>query len=372
MKRKTILFILGTRPEAVKLCPLINTLLESKEFRIIVCSTGQHRQMLDQILKIFKVKTDYELDLMKPNQSIEDITTNSLNHISKVIEKSSPNFVIVQGDTTSAMTGALAAFYNKVSIGHIEAGLRTYNKYSPFPEEINRKIISVIADLHFAPTDGAKDNLLKEGVKPNSVFVTGNTVIDALYWVKNRVLRGKKQYEEFNNIDLSKQIVLVTGHRRENFGKDLRSICKALIIIANKYEHIQVVYPVHFNPNVWEPVHLLLKNIKNIHLIKPLDYEPFIYLMIKSKLIITDSGGVQEEAPSLGKPVIVTRSNTERPEGIVVGNVKLVGSNQDEIVVQTSKLIEDHIYYKQNSKPSNVYGDGHACERIKAVLKDIL
>lgn len=359
------MLIFGTRPEAIKLCPLVKELKNQKEkFETIVCVTAQHREMLDQVLDVFDVKPDYDLNIMKNDQTLFDITCRCLTEIGAVINKEKPDIVLVQGDTTTTFVTSLAAYYNKVKIGHVEAGLRTGNKYSPFPEEINRRITSVIADLHFAPTQKSKNNLLSEGVREENIVVTGNTVIDALLWVRKKIQNERKEYKELDSIDFTQKIILVTGHRRENFGQDLINICEALKNIATKYNDIEIVYPVHLNPNVSKPVYNLLSGINNINLLKPLDYEPFVYLMVKSHFIISDSGGIQEEAPSLGKPVLVTRNTTERPEAVETGAVKLVGTDRNKIIRETEKLLNDPQYYHRMALLQNPYGDGHACERI--------
>lgn len=362
---KKVMLIFGTRPEAIKLCPLVKELKNQKEkFETIVCVTAQHREMLDQVLDVFDVKPDYDLNIMKNDQTLFDITCRCLTEIGAVINKEKPDIVLVQGDTTTTFVTSLAAYYNKVKIGHVEAGLRTGNKYSPFPEEINRRITSVIADLHFAPTQKSKNNLLSEGVREENIVVTGNTVIDALLWVRKKIQNERKEYKELDSIDFTQKIILVTGHRRENFGQDLINICEALKNIATKYNDIEIVYPVHLNPNVSKPVYNLLSGINNINLLKPLDYEPFVYLMVKSHFIISDSGGIQEEAPSLGKPVLVTRNTTERPEAVETGAVKLVGTDRNKIIRETEKLLNDPQYYHRMALLQNPYGDGHACERI--------
>ncbi len=359
------MLIFGTRPEAIKLCPLVKELKKQKDkFETIVCVTAQHREMLDQVLDVFDVTPDYDLNIMKNDQTLFDITCRCLTEIGAVIKKEKPDIVLVQGDTTTTFVTSLAAYYNKVKIGHVEAGLRTGNKYSPFPEEINRRITSVIADLHFAPTQKSKNNLLSEGVCEENIVVTGNTVIDALLWVRKKIQNERKEYKELDSIDFTQKIILVTGHRRENFGQDLINICEALKKIATKYNDIEIVYPVHLNPNVSKPVYNLLSGINNINLLKPLDYEPFVYLMVKSHFIISDSGGIQEEAPSLGKPVLVTRNTTERPEAVETGAVKLVGTDRNKIIKETDKLLNDPQYYHSMALLQNPYGDGHACERI--------
>jgi UDP-N-acetylglucosamine 2-epimerase (non-hydrolysing) len=375
---KKILLVFGTRPEAIKLAPVINRLKRQRSgFAVTVCVTAQHRQMLDQVLSIFSISPDYDLDIMKKNQDLFDITTKSLKGLKKVFEKAGPDIVLAQGDTTTAFIAGLAAFYLKIPVGHVEAGLRTYNKYSPFPEEKNRHLLSVLADYHFAPTQLSKSNLLREGITEEKIWVTGNTVIDALL----QVVRGQKSeagkkvlahyFKEKWNLEFNTQnskLVLVTGHRRENFGEGFEDICHALRAIAEKRNDVTIVYPVHLNPHVQEPVKRILSGIKNIYLIKPLEYEQFVYLMNSSYLILTDSGGIQEEAPSLGKPVLVMRNTTERPEGIEAGVVKLVGTDQNNIMKGTLDLLEDRIMYERMSESVNPYGDGRASERIADIL----
>jgi UDP-N-acetylglucosamine 2-epimerase (non-hydrolysing) len=368
-----IMIIFGTRPEAIKLCPIVLELLKHSDmFKVVVCVTAQHREMLDQVLNIFDVKPDYDLNLMQENQTLSDITANVLIETGKVIKKEKPDIVIVQGDTTTAFAASLAAFYNQIKIGHIEAGLRTGSKYSPFPEEINRLLTSHIADIHFAPTQRNKKNLLSEGIAEEKIIITGNTVIDALLWVTNKIRSENKKYKKLANIDFSKRIILVTGHRRENFGKGFINLCDALRAIAEKNKDVEIVYPVHLNPNVKEPVYELLSGIKNIKLIEPIDYEPFIYLMDRCYFIISDSGGIQEEAPSLGKPVLVTRDTTERPEALEVGAVKLVGTNKDKIILESERLFSDSASYQRMSKIQNPFGDGHASEKIISNLDQFL
>ena len=331
-----ILIIIGTRPEAIKMAPLVLKLRQ--ELDIKVCVTGQHREMLDQVLKLFKIIPDYDLNLMKPNQNLANLTGEILNGVSHVLKQEEFDWVLVQGDTTSTMAGAMAAFFQEVPVGHVEAGLRTYDLESPFPEELNRQLTSKMARLHFAPTVESKRNLLKEGFLENNILITGNTVIDALHWV----LKHSSPMAVVLPFEVQQsRMILVTGHRRENFGSGFQQICEALRIIAVKQPDIQIVYPVHLNPNVREPVNRLLSNLPNIHLIEPLEYQQFVYLMNQSTLILTDSGGVQEEATSLGKPVLVMRDTTERPEAVEAGTVKLVGVNQKSIVDETRRLLNN-------------------------------
>lgn len=377
-----VMTIFGTRPEAVKLAPVIKKLEEYKEdFESIICVTAQHRQMLDQVLELFDIKPHYDLNIMKPNQSLFELTSNVLLNIQPILEKEKPDIILVQGDTTTVFVASLAAFYLKIKIGHVEAGLRTFNKYSPFPEEINRKITTCMADLHFAPTQTSKDNLLKENTEEKDIFITGNTVIDALFLtiekLKNDELNNtfsekvKGISELINKINpkSDKKVILLTGHRRENFGQGFENICHGVKEIANNTD-VEIIYPVHLNPNVREPVMRIIGGIKNIHLIEPLDYEPFVYLMSKSHIILTDSGGVQEEAPSLGKPVLVMRDTTERPEAVIAGTVKLVGTDKDLLVKETNKLLHDKNAYDSMSMAHNPYGDGKASQRIIDALLD--
>ncbi len=373
---KKILFVFGTRPEAIKMAPVIKAFKDEKIFDTKVCVTGQHRQMLDQVLDIFDIKPDYDLNIMELGQDLFDITANVLSGMKNVLSEYSPDLVLVHGDTSTTSATAIAAFYQKIKVGHIEAGLRTGNIYSPWPEEVNRQISGVIANYHFAPTSTSMENLLKENKNKENILVTGNTVIDALFLVldkiekdaklKNTILKSISDQYRFNS---DKKIILVTGHRRENFGEGFTNICKALKKIADDNHDVDIVYPVHLNPNVQKPVKNILSNSKNIYLIDPLSYENFIYLMSKSYFIITDSGGVQEEAPSLGKPVLVLRNTTERPEAVDAGTVKLVGTNFEAIVNESQKFLDDEKEYKKMSKAHNPYGDGSASKRIVNFFK---
>lgn len=375
-----LMLIFGTRPEAIKMAPIIACLkTNTKNLRPILCVTAQHREMLDQVLNIFNIIPDYDLNIMRPSQDLFSITANTLIGLKSILMKEQPDMVLVQGDTTTAFIAGLAAYYLKVPVGHVEAGLRTYNKYSPFPEEVNRHLLSTLADIHFAPTDWAKSNLLKEGVPVQKIVVTGNTVVDALLAIKRRQQAKstgklwKEYYRKSWNLVIpekttDKKLILVTGHRRENFGESFRNICFALKKIAITRKDVVIVYPVHLNPNVQLPVKAILSRVANIYLIKPLEYESFIYLMDQAYLILTDSGGIQEEATSLGKPVLVMRDSTERPEGIKVGVVKLVGTDKKRIVNDTLKLLDNKKLYKKMSKTINPYGDGKAAERIVRVL----
>lgn len=371
---KKILFIFGTRPEAIKLAPLYWEFKKyPNEFDVKVCVTAQHRHMLDQVINFFNIKPDYDLNLMRENQSPFDITSESLKKLEEVLEYFKPEIVLVQGDTTTAFTGALAAFYKKIKVAHIEAGLRSGNKYSPYPEEINRILVGHIADYHFAPTEKAKLNLYDEGIKEN-VWVVGNTVIDALFLglkiiEENQDLKNKIESYFNSFFDISEKVILVTGHRRESFGEGFENICNAIKEIAELYSNIKIIYPVHLNPNVREPVNRILNGLKNIFLIEPLEYPYLIWLMSKCYLILTDSGGIQEEAPSLGKPVLVMRDVTERIEGIEAGTAKLVGTKQENILKEVCSLIENQNEYQKMAKAVNPYGDGQASKRIVNVLR---
>lgn len=375
-----ILIIFGTRPEAIKIAPLVKEFQKSSKFNTKVCVTAQHRQMLDQVLEIFDIRPDYDLNIMKENQDLYDVTSNILLEIKKVFDDFKPDYVFVHGDTTTTFASSLAAFYKQIKICHIEAGLRTFNIYNPFPEEANRVLTSKLAKFHFAPTNTAMQNLLNENIDKNSILVTGNTVIDALFWVlkkiKNDENLDKNIYEKLQNFidnkfDIKKdKFILVTAHRRENFGDGIKNICKALEILAKNNPNISFIYPVHLNPNIKNPVYEALCNISNIYLIKPLDYLEFSYLMDLSYLVLTDSGGIQEEAPSLGKPVLVLRDTTERPEAVEAGTVKLVGTCIEKIVNDAQLLIDNKKEYKKMSKASNPYGDAKACARIVKFLKE--
>lgn len=375
--QKKILTIFGTRPEAIKLASVIKALDAEPSVTSVVCVTAQHRQMLDQVLRTFSIVPEYDLNIMAAGQDLFDITVRSLEGLKAVMEQERPDLVLVQGDTTTAFTAGLAAYYSKVPIGHVEAGLRTHRKYSPFPEEINRRLVSAIADLHFAPTELAKSNLLAERIPADSISVTGNTVVDALLWtVKQQQTPAERDalqrlFRDNWGITLppapGRRLILVTGHRRENFGKPFEEICLALRKLAEQKD-VEIIYPVHLNPNVQGPVRAILSGLPNIRLIEPLDYSPFVFLMSNSYLILTDSGGIQEEAPSLGKPVLVMRETTERPEGIQAGTVKLVGTNEATIVREAGELLDDPGKYEAMSRAANPYGDGRAAERIVSVI----
>lgn len=374
MKRLKVLTVFGTRPEAIKMAPVVAALAAEESIDVRVCVTAQHREMLDQVLALFGIRPDFDLDLMKPGQDLTDITCGVLSGLRKVFADYRPDRVLVHGDTSTTMAASIAAFYHRVPVGHVEAGLRTGNLYAPWPEEANRKVTGVFADLHFAPTEGSRDNLLREGVDPASIRITGNTVIDALLDVAHRLdvdegLRSSCA-EQFPFLDDARRLVLVTGHRRENFGEGFERICRGLAEIARR-DDVQVVYPVHLNPNVRKPVNAILAGIDNVHLIEPLDYLPFVYLMKNASIIITDSGGVQEEAPSLGKPVLVMREVTERPEAVSAGTVRLIGTDTARMVKETRRLLDDPAEYERMSKAHNPYGDGKAAERIVKTLMEL-
>lgn len=364
----TVLSIFGTRPEAIKMAPVVKKLEKyPEEITSQVCVTAQHREMLDQVLDLFGIVPDYDLDLMEDDQSLSDITARVFTDLDPVIEQEQPDWVLVQGDTTTVMAASLVAFYHQVRVGHVEAGLRTHDKWQPFPEEINRKVAGAVADAHFAPTATARDNLLREGVAPETVHITGNPVIDALHWVAERPFDiGTLDVEALQRSDT--QLILVTAHRRENFGEPLEHICQALLDIVRQYDDVHVVYPVHLNPNVQEPVYRLLGNHAQITLLPPLDYLPLVHLMKRSRIVLTDSGGIQEEAPGLGKPVLVLREKTERPEAVEAGTVRLVGTDRERIVRETMLLLDDSEKYVNMARAVNPYGDGRAAERIVEVL----
>lgn len=362
-----VLLVFGTRPEAIKMCPLVKEMQKDPRVEPVVCVTGQHREMLDQVLDIFDIKPEYDLKIMKPGQDLTDVTTGILLGLKSVLTEVAPDVVFVHGDTATTFAASVAAYYQKIPVGHIEAGLRTGDLYSPWPEEGNRKLTGVIAKYHFAPTEWSQNNLLKEGVPSDQIVVTGNSVIDSLLWVAKKIdsdeITKQQVISRLPKLDSNKRMVLVTGHRRENFGDSFDNICHAIKEIALRGD-TEVVYPVHLNPNVREPVNRILKDVPNVHLIEPLDYLPFVALMKKSAIILTDSGGIQEEAPSLGKPVLVMRETTERPEAVSAGTVKLVGTNQDVIVSEITRLLDDDAAYLEMSFAHNPYGDGQACKHI--------
>lgn len=377
---KRVMLVFGTRPEAIKMAPLVKEFQKFPDkFQTIVCVTGQHREMLDQVLHIFEIVPDYDLNIMKQGQDLYDVTSRVLLGMRNVLKEVEPDIVLVHGDTTTSTTAALAAFYQQIPVGHVEAGLRTHNIYSPWPEEMNRQITGRIATYHFAPTPLSKQNLVMENIKEAQITVTGNTVIDALYMVVDKIKRDKVLDAELENVlkqsgyDVNrladgKKLVLITGHRRENFGNGFISMCKAIQTLTQKYPEVDFVYPMHLNPNVRKPIHEVfgkdLSSLGNMFFIEPLEYLSFVYLMEKSNIVLTDSGGIQEEAPGLGKPVLVMRDTTERPEALEAGTVKLVGTDYDKIVNEVSALLENREYYEEMSKAVNPYGDGKACERI--------
>jgi len=364
------MLVFGTRPEAIKMAPLVKGLQACSDLQTVVCVTAQHREMLDQVLRLFDIVPEHDLNIMKPGQDLFDITGNILHGLKGLFQQERPDLVLVHGDTTTTLSTSLAAFYTRIAVGHVEAGLRTGNKNAPFPEEINRKLTGALADIHFAPTLASQSNLLCEGVAADTILVTGNTVIDALLAVVDKLRNDQAlqaQFaERFSFLDPMRRLVLVTGHRRENFGKGFQNICNALVDIASEHADVQVLYPVHLNPNVRQPVNDILaaRGLTNVYLIEPVDYLPFVYLMDRAYIIITDSGGIQEEAPSLGKPVLVMRDTTERPEAVEAGTVKLVGTSRNKIVVEARRLLNDEHAYANMSRAHNPYGDGKAVERI--------
>ena len=379
------MLVFGTRPEAIKMAPLVKEFQKHPEtFKTVVCVTGQHRQMLDQVLQLFEIIPEYDLNIMKQGQDLYDVTARVLTGMRDVLKEAQPDVVLVHGDTTTSTAAALAAFYQQIPVGHVEAGLRTHNIYSPWPEEMNRQITGRIATYNFAPTPLSKANLLREAVNEESITVTGNTVIDALYWVVNKIKEDKALNNELqslltqagydvNRLADGKKLVLITGHRRENFGDGFINMCTAIRDLTQKYPDVDFVYPMHLNPNVRKPIHEVfgedLNNLGNMFFIEPLEYLSFVYLMEKSTIVLTDSGGIQEEAPGLGKPVLVMRDTTERPEALEAGTVKLVGTNYDKIVAEVSALLDDQAHYDAMSKAVNPYGDGLACGRIVETLR---
>ena len=379
---KNMMLVFGTRPEAIKMAPLVKEFQKYPEkFKTIVCVTGQHREMLDQVLRIFDIQPDYDLNIMKQGQDLYDVTAKVLIGMRDVLKETQPDIVLVHGDTTTSTAAALAAFYQQIPVGHVEAGLRTHNIYSPWPEEMNRQITGRITTYHFAPTSLSKDNLLQEGVAGEQIIVTGNTVIDALYMVVEKIKNDgilscelekvlKASGYDISRLSDGKKLVLITGHRRENFGDGFISMCKAIKSLSEKYPEVDFVYPMHLNPNVRKPIHEVFGKSQraNLFFIEPLEYLSFVYLMEKAAIVLTDSGGIQEEAPELGKPVLVMRDTTERPEALAAGTVKLVGTNYDKIVNEVSGLLDSQEYYEKMSKAVNPYGDGKACSRIVKAL----
>lgn len=381
---RKVLLVFGTRPEAIKMAPLVMELQKQKErIETVVCVTGQHREMLDQVLEIFDIKPDYDLNIMKRGQDLYDVTARVLTGMREVLKEIKPDIVLVHGDTTTSTAAALAAFYQQIPVGHVEAGLRTHNIYSPWPEEMNRLLTGRLATYHFSPTPLSRNNLIKESINDRNIIVTGNTVIDALYWVVDKIKNNKELDNELesvlskagydvNRLDNGKKLVLITGHRRENFGDGFINMCTAIKDLTVKYPNVDFVYPMHLNPNVRKPIHEVfgedLSGLKNMFFIEPLEYLSFVYLMEKSSIVLTDSGGIQEEAPGLGKPVLVMRDTTERPEALDAGTVKLVGTDYNKIVNEVSSLIDDKAAYEKMSKAVNPYGDGLACGRIVNAL----
>ena len=373
MKSMRVLSIFGTRPEAVKMAPVVQALASVPQIEARVCVTAQHREMLDQVLSLFKITPDYDLNLMRPNQTLSGLTAEILTHIDPVLAEVSPDWILVQGDTTTVMAAALAAFYRGIKVGHVEAGLRTGDKRQPFPEEINRRIAGTLADLHFAPTELSRQNLLREGVDPRRIAVTGNTDIDALLQITKMEEPAvvKTWLKDWKIGEGQRRLALVTAHRREAFGAPIESICKGLKALAEHYgDSLQFVYPVHLNPNIQEPVHRLLGAVPNIHLLPPLDYLPLVHLMKRATIVLTDSGGIQEEATGLGKPTLVLREKTERPEGVDAGVLKLVGTDEQRIFSEASRLLDDEQAYAQMAHAANPFGDGHAAEKIVKALLD--
>lgn len=384
---KKVMLVFGTRPEAIKMAPLVKEFQKyPEEFQTIVCVTGQHRKMLDQVLHIFEIAPDYDLNIMKQGQDLYDVTSRVLLGMRDVLKEVQPDIVLVHGDTSTSTAAAFAAFYQQIPVGHIEAGLRTHNIYSPWPEEMNRQITGRIATYHFSPTSLSKQNLLKEGILDSSITVTGNTVIDALYMVVDKIKKDDDLDRELENVlrqsgyDVNrlcdgKKLVLITGHRRENFGDGFISMCKAVKFLTQKYPYVDFVYPMHLNPNVRKPIHEVFgedfATLNNMFFIEPLEYLSFVYLMEKSTIVLTDSGGIQEEAPGLGKPVLVMRDTTERPEALEAGTVKLVGTSKNKIVNEVSALLDNNAYYESMSKAVNPYGDGMACDRIVSYLETL-
>jgi UDP-N-acetylglucosamine 2-epimerase (non-hydrolysing) len=370
MSSKSIMCVFGTRPEAIKMAPVVRALKQNSALKVQVCVTAQHRQMLDQVLSLFEIVPEYDLDIMKAGQTLPDITSAILSKLTPLLVAEKPDLVLVHGDTTTTLAAALSAYYQRIDVGHVEAGLRTGDVYSPWPEEVNRRVTGTFAKFHFAPTVSARDNLIKENISPKAIHITGNTVIDALYLAIRGLKTPNADVQKLDaelKLDASKKTILVTGHRRENFGGGFERICEALKILAQRAD-VQIVYPVHLNPNVRGPVEKFLGALPNVKLISPQDYLPFVHLMNSSHLILTDSGGVQEEAPSIGKPVLVMRDNTERPEALTAGTVKLVGTDVQKIVTETSLLLDDPIAYKHMSQATNPYGDGTASKTITDII----
>ena len=383
---KKVMLVFGTRPEAIKMAPLVKEFQKDKNINTLVCVTGQHRQMLDQVLDLFQIKPDYDLNIMKSGQDLYDVTSQVIIGMRDILKNAKPDIVLVHGDTTTSTAAALAAFYQQIPVGHVEAGLRTHNIYSPWPEEMNRQITGRIAAYHFSPTKLSKSNLIKENINDNNIIITGNTVIDALFYVVEKIKNNDKLNQDLYHIliqcgydikrlDDGRRLILITGHRRENFGDGFINMCTAIKKLVQKYPDVDFVYPMHLNPNVRKPIHEVfgenLSEHSNMFFIEPLEYFSFIYLMEKATIVLTDSGGIQEEAPSLGKPVLVMRDTTERPEAVEAGTVKLVGTDYDKIVSNVSELLDNQASYLQMSQSANPYGDGHACERIVSFIQSL-
>jgi UDP-N-acetylglucosamine 2-epimerase (non-hydrolysing) len=383
---KKVMLVFGTRPEAIKMAPLVKEFQKNNNFETQICVTGQHRQMLDQVLELFKIKPNYDLNIMKAGQDLYDVTSQVIIGMREILKTAKPDIVLVHGDTTTSTATALAAFYQQIPVAHVEAGLRTHNIYSPWPEEMNRQITGRIATYHFSPTELSKSNLLKENINSKNIIITGNTVIDALFYVIEKIKTDNTLSEDLyrslvqcgydtKRLNDGRKLILITGHRRENFGDGFISMCKAIKSLAQKYPHVDFVYPMHLNPNVRKPIHEVFgKNpleLSNMFFIEPLEYFDFIYLMEKATIVLTDSGGIQEEAPSLGKPVLVMRDTTERPEAVEAGTVKLVGTNYDTIINNVSELLENEKSYLQMSQSTNPYGDGNACKRIVSFIQHL-
>ena len=369
---KTILCIFGTRPEAIKMAPVVHALRANPHFRCLVCVTAQHREMLDQVMQLFALKADYDLDLMQPGQNLNGLTSRALTGLQKVLEDCQPDLVLVHGDTTTTLAAGMAAFYQRIDVGHVEAGLRTGDIHAPWPEEFNRSVVGLFAKHHFSPTQQTANNLITEGRDPKTIYVTGNTVLDALLEVSHRIdndaALAQRLSEQFSYINPTKKLILVTGHRRENFGDGFIQICQAILSLAARPD-TQIIYPVHLNPNVQKPVNDLLHGLEDVHLIEPQDYLPFVYLLKRAHIVLTDSGGIQEEAPTLGKPVLVMRETTERPEAVAAGTAKLVGTDTQKIIFEVSKLLDDEQHYQAMARASNPYGDGKAAQKIVQILE---
>ena len=380
------MLVFGTRPEAIKMAPLVKEFQKNNNFETFVCVTGQHRQMLDQVLELFKIKPDYDLNIMKAGQDLYDVTSHVIIGMRDILKTAKPDIVLVHGDTTTSTAAALAAFYQQIPVGHVEAGLRTHNIYSPWPEEMNRQITGRIATYHFSPTELSKSNLIKENINDNNIIITGNTVIDALFYVVDKIKNDKKLNQDLYHILIqcgydikrlnnNRRLILITGHRRENFGDGFINMCTAIKTLVQKYPDVDFIYPMHLNPNVRKPIHEVfgenLSEYSNMFFIEPLEYFSFIYLMEKATIVLTDSGGIQEEAPSLGKPVLVMRDTTERPEAVEAGTVKLVGTDYDRIVNNVSELLDNQASYLQMSQSANPYGDGQACKRIVSFIQHL-